>query len=183
MQFIANLKNKYPQYFANCFVLEIGSHNINGTIRDFFENCNYLGIDVGHGPCVDIVCSGHEFNAANDMFDMVISTECFEHNPYWFETFMNMIRICKPGGMISFTCASSGRPEHGTSRSDPGSSPLSNSIGWGEYYKNLTSSDFKDKINFDDYFSPSEYKFIESYYHVNILYEHPMDLYFWGIKK
>lgn len=182
-QFIRYLKNTYPNFFRNCFVLEIGSCNVNGSIRENFENCNYIGIDVGAGDCVDEVCSGHEYAAPNNSFDMVISTECFEHNPFWFETFQNMIRMCKPGGMVAFTCAGEIRPEHGTSRVDPASSPLTQAIGWGDYYRNLSSEDFKSKMNFDDVFFENNYVFIDSYYWLDNVYSKPIDLYFWGIKK
>ena len=183
MVFVQNLKNTFPRYFNNCSVLEVGSCNVNGTIRTYFENCNYTGVDVGAGPCVDVVCSGHEYAGPDNFYDLVISTECFEHNPFWFQTFLNMIRMCKSGGMVAFTCAGSFRPEHGTLRSVPGASPLTANIGWGEYYKNLTSDDFKSKLNFDDIFNKGEYFFIDSYYFDNYIYRGPMDLYFWGIKK
>ena len=42
-------------------------------------------------------------------FDVVISCECFEHNPYWRETFLNMTRVLRPGGLFVLTCATTGR--------------------------------------------------------------------------
>lgn len=179
--FIQYIKNTYPQYFNNCVVLEIGSLNVNGTARIFFQNCGYVGVDVGPGDGVDVVCSGHEYNAPDNIFDIVFSTECFEHNPYWFETFQNMIRVCKSGGMVFFTCAGMCRPEHGTARMDPASSPLTNAIGWGEYYRNLQAADFRSRMNFSDIFST--HCFIDSNYFDGRIYDKPMDLYFWGIKK
>jgi SAM-dependent methyltransferase len=170
--FVQNLKSHFSEFFDNKKVLEIGSLNINGTVRDFFKECNYLGIDVGEGHGVDLVCPGQEFNAPDESYDTVLSTECFEHNPYWLETFKNMIRMCKDGGLIFFTCATDGRAEHGTTRSDSGSSPLTIDLGW-DYYRNLNESDFTSNLNFDDLFS--SYQFI-----VN---SDAKDLYFWGIKK
>jgi SAM-dependent methyltransferase len=181
--FIQNLKNTFPNYFSDCSVLEIGSYNVNGTIREYFNNCNYIGVDVGEGPCVDVVCSGHEYDGPDNSFDLVISTECFEHNPFWFETFLNMIRVCKSGGMVAFTCAGEYRPEHGTTKFAPTASPLTNKIGWGEYYKNLTAYDFKSRLELDNIFRNNQYFFIDSYYFDNYIFRGPMDLYFWGIKK
>jgi SAM-dependent methyltransferase len=182
MVFIQNLRNTYPQYFNNCTVLEVGSCNVNGTIRHLFTDCEYVGLDVGPGPCVDIVCSGHQYAGPSDHYDMVISTECFEHNPYWFETFVNMIRMCRPDGLVAFTCASGIRPEHGTSRSHPSASHLTLGVGW-EYYKNLSEEDFTSRMNFENHFLSGEYTFIKSYYFDNFIQRGPMDLYFWGIKK
>lgn len=171
-EFILKVKKQFPNFFENKKILEIGSLNINGTVRDFFEQCDYIGVDVAEGPGVDIVCQGQDYNEDDESYDVTCSAECFEHNPYWQETFENMIRLCKNGGLVFFTCATEGRPEHGTTRTDPESSPLTISIGW-DYYKNLTEKDFVEKINFEKYFSAYEF---------SIGYEN-FDLYFWGIKK
>ena len=141
--FFEAVKGIYPEFFKDQRVLEVGSLNINGTVRDFFENCAYTGIDIGPGPGVDIVISGADYKAPDESFDIAVSAECFEHNPEWRETFSNMVRLVRPGGLIAFTCAGEGRPEHGTSNSDIGSSPLTVSLGW-EYYRNLTPEDFSD---------------------------------------
>lgn len=58
MWFFQNIKAFFPRFFDNVSVLEIGSLNINGTVREFFTNCNFTGIDIGPGPCVDIVIPG-----------------------------------------------------------------------------------------------------------------------------
>jgi SAM-dependent methyltransferase len=189
--FILYTKNKFPNYFTNSKVLEVGSLDINGSMRSFFSECDYLGIDVGEGQGVDLVVQGQEYNAPDESYDVCASGECFEHNPYWAETFSNMVRMCKSGGLVLFTCATTGRKEHGTSRTDSGSSPLTVGIGW-EYYKNLTEQDFLESFeeSFDEIFS--EYEF-----HSTVDYDNPTefikhmrtyinpceDLYFWGIKK
>jgi SAM-dependent methyltransferase len=170
--FIVKIKNKLPHYFTQSKVLEVGSLNINGTIRDFFTDCKYIGIDVSPGVGVDVVCEGQNYNAPDDIYDVVCSAECFEHNPYWLETFQNMIRLCKDDGLILFTCATDGRGEHGTSRTAPLDSPLTIDMGW-DYYRNLNENDFVSQLNFDFYFS--EYQF-----EVN---DKSHDLYFWGILK
>lgn len=168
--FIEKIKNDLPQYFHQKNVLEIGSLNINGTVRDFFTDCRYIGVDVSTGDGVDVVCEGQNYNAPDNSYDVVCSAECFEHNPYWLETFENMIRLCKNDGLVLFTCATDGRAEHGTSRTTPLDSPLTVEMGW-DYYLNLNENDFTSKIDFDSYFK--EYKF-----EVN---DTSHDLYFWGI--
>ena len=55
MQFVASLKERFPDYFIRKDVLEIGSLNINGSIREFFQQCVYLGVDIGPGKDVDLV--------------------------------------------------------------------------------------------------------------------------------
>jgi SAM-dependent methyltransferase len=169
--FVLSVKNKFQNYFKLAKVLEVGSLNINGSVRKHFVECQYVGIDVGPGRDVDEVCEGQLYTS-DLKFDTVISCECFEHNPYWKETFENMISLTRLGGLVLFTCASTGRPEHGTTKSKPNDSPLTIKKEWN-YYKNLTEEDFTSVINITDYFS--EYEFS-----VN---PKSCDLYFWGITK
>ena len=171
-QFVDNLRLKLPGYFKNTKVLEIGSLNINGSVRSFFEGCDYIGIDLEEGPGVDIVCAGQDFQAPLQSFDVVCSLECFEHNPFWLETFVNMARLCRPGGLIFFTCATTGRPEHGTARTTPQDSPFTVNAGW-DYYRNLTERDFRQQIYFDALFQ-------YSYFSVGAS---TRDLYFYGKMK
>lgn len=189
--FIRYVKLKFPNHFENKKVLEVGSLDINGTMRSFFLNCDYLGIDVGEGKGVDLVVQGQNHNAPDNTYDVCASGECFEHNPYWAETFANMLRMCKPNGLVLFTCATTGRPVHGTSKSDKNSSPLTVNLGW-EYYRNLEEKDFRNSLSksFDDIFS--QYEFHSTVEQKNPtefikrLKAHgrlPADLYFWGIKK
>lgn len=167
--YIASLKVKFPLAFSGGRTLEVGSLNINGTVRNAFNSDEYVGVDVGAGANVDIVISGHEYD--NEMpFDCCISCECFEHNPFYKETFLNMVRLCKSGGLVIFTCATTGRPEHGTERSTPQDSPLTIAKGWS-YYLNLTENDFSF-INFDSIFV--DYEFSVNY--------QSCDLYFYGVK-
>ena len=169
IEWVASLKDRFPERFSKVKVLEVGSLNINGTIRDFFVDSQHTGIDVGPGPCVDVVCSGHEFDG--EKFNVTCSCECFEHNPYWKQTFLNMWRLTTRSGLVFFSCATTGRPEHGTTRTTPFDSPLTITKGW-DYYRNLTAEDFHAAFDLDLMFS--DWQFSGSSTHA--------DLYFWGIK-
>lgn len=172
-RFVASVREQWPEFFSGTKVVEIGSLIINGSVRQFFSSpLNYVGIDLADGPGVDVVCEGQNYDAADGSFDCAISAECFEHNPFWKQTFANMMRLVRDGGLVVMTCATHGRPEHGTSRSDRGSSPLTIDKGW-EYYRNLGEEDFRAEWNFDELFS--SYSFSSN--------EASHDLYFWGIKK
>lgn len=172
-EFVQYVKDKFPQFFTDKRVLEIGSYNINGTMRDFFFACKYIGLDVMEGHSVDVVCKGHEYKAPRESFDTVLSCECFEHDPYWKETFGNMYRLVRPGGLLFFTCASTGRPEHGTLKERPQDSLASGVKEMANYYGNLTEEDFRRGWTFNAMFSEFEFK-------VN---DFSCDLYFYGIKK
>lgn len=172
IDFVTSVKNQFPQFFDNQKVLEVGSYNINGSVRPLFTNCEYLGIDVGEGKDVDLVAMGHTFDAPDSSFDVTISCECFEHNPEWIATFQNMIRMTRSGGLVLMTAATTGREEHGTSRTTPINSPHTVALGW-DYYKNLTVQDFTDNFNLRDFFSG----------HVFQINPYSCDIYFYGIRK
>lgn len=169
-EFVKKTKMCFPAHFENAKVLEVGSLDINGTIRVFFEDCEYKGIDVGPGKCVDQVIGGHEIQDPDNYYDTVCSCECFEHNPHWVETFRNMYRMTRPGGLIFMTCASSGRSEHGTSKHSPDDSP--HTVQW-DYYRNLEQKDFEDHFSFSEMFSEFLFHFERS----------SADLYFAGLKR
>lgn len=150
--FIAMLARHLPEYFRDARVLEVGSLDINGSIRGLFARCDYTGIDVAGGKSVDVVCQGQDYDAPDGSFDHVVSCEVMEHNPSWKETFANMIRLCRPGGLVSMTCATTGRREHGTARTSPDSSPLTVAMGW-DHYRNLTARDFSEAFPLGSHFS------------------------------
>jgi SAM-dependent methyltransferase len=172
-EFFTQIKAKFPNRFKNCSVLDIGSLDINGNNRFLFEDCSYIGVDIGPGKNVDIISKGHEYDPV-ERFDVVISSECFEHDMHYADTIKNAIRLTKPNGMFLFTCASTGRPEHGTRRTSPNSSPYtSNTEGWMDYYKNLTEKDIREVIKVESVFTDHYFEYKNP----------PCDLYFWGIKK
>lgn len=146
LEFVERVRAILPAAFAGKRVLEIGSSGAAGNLRSLFAGCDYLGIDVAPGPGVDLVCQGQHYDAPDASFDTVICCEVMEHNPYWKETLLNMFRLCKPGGLVLMTCASTGRWEHGTTRTTPSNSRLTVSLGW-EYYRNLTARDVRRAVD------------------------------------
>jgi SAM-dependent methyltransferase len=141
--FVATVKAAFPGFFTGGRVLEIGSLDINGSARAHFNAREYIGLDVGSGPGVDVVCQGQDYDAPDGTFDVVLSCETMEHNPHWGPTFANMVRLARPGGMVLMTCATSGRREHGTKRTSPKDAPL---IEW-DYYGNRTAEDFRRVVD------------------------------------
>jgi SAM-dependent methyltransferase len=166
--FFKQVRKTFPEFFRWKSVLEVGSLDINGSVRPLFQNCNYLGVDLDAGPGVDLAVQGQELAFPDKSFDVTISAECFEHNPFWRQTFMNMKRMTKEAGLITFTCAGKDRPEHGTYRTDVGSSPLTTAAGW-TYYKNLMPEDFDEEC-----LSDLQYQFFYN--------PHAQDLYFVALK-
>lgn len=173
-EFINLAKKYFPKFFQNQKVLEVGSLDINGSIRTFFDDCDYTGVDLELAKGVDIATPGQFIDFPSQSFDLTISCECFEHNPFWLETFINMLRMTKPNSLVILTIACYGRPEHGTTNSTPGASPLTVKKGmeWN-YYRNLSGLDLMKKVDLTNWFS--NFRF---YY--NFLSK---DVYFIGIVK
>lgn len=168
-QFCISVKEKFPEKFINVSVLDVGSLNINGNNRYLFNKYNYIGIDIGPGNNVDVICKGHKY-ISNNQFDVVISTECFEHDEFYPLTIKNMYKLLKSGGLMLFTCATDGRAEHGTRNKAPWAAPFVSCST--NYYRNLTEQDIRQIMDFDANFS--QYEFSKNIDH--------FDLYFWGIK-
>jgi SAM-dependent methyltransferase len=142
--FFAAVAEANRDLIAGGRLIEIGAYDVNGTVRATFSGtAAYTGVDLEEGPGVDVVSFGHEVGSPDDSFDIAISGECFEHDPHWRDTFANMVRLTRPGGVVAFTCASSGRPEHGTARTLVSDSPGTQAVGL-DYYRNLSEDDFAD---------------------------------------
>jgi len=162
-------------YFTNKKVLDVGSGDINGNNRFLFENCEYNGNDVCEAPNVTIISKTKDLPFEDETFDAIISTECFEHDPEYKESFLKIYKMLKPNGLFAFTCASTGRGEHGTRRTTPTDSygTIGNLDDMIDYYKNLTELDLNEVLNLN-----------EKFVHWDTYYNSCMcDLYFYGIKK
>ena len=132
-----------PQCFAaGSRALDVGGGDINGNNRAYFEGCEYVANDVMAGPNVDLVCATAELAFPDGHFDTIVSTECFEHDMHYEASLRNILRMLRPGGLFAFTCATTGRPEHGTLRTS-GQDSFTTQLGgaWSAYYKNLTEAD------------------------------------------
>jgi hypothetical protein len=99
--------------------------------------------------------------------------------------------MLKSGGYFIFTCATTGRPVHGTKTQDKIDREKSvtaqgnTSDNWvtmpnvfrdnwdSEYYKNVTEEDVRQCINIEETFSSYQFEVENNH----------CDLYFWGIKK
>jgi SAM-dependent methyltransferase len=169
------VKKILGDFFLRKRVLDVGSGDINGNNRFLFDNCIYDGNDVINANNVTIVSKTKDLPFENNTFDTIISTECFEHDPEYKDSFIKIYNILKPDGLFCFTCASTDRPEHGTRRSTPNDSygTIGKLEDMSDYYKNLTEIDLNEVLPLNNLFSVWD-----TYYNNN-----SKDLYFVGIKK
>lgn len=92
-------------------ILEIGSRDVNGGIRDLFAGWDYLGIDATDGPGVNVVADGATFETTK-RFDVIACCEVFEHAANWQNIVRNAAELLKPGGVFIGTAAGPGRVPH-----------------------------------------------------------------------
>ena len=159
------IKKEFPNKFKNAKVVDMGSFDINGDTRFLFgPKCDYMGVDIRDGKNVDIICPCHEFLADDESFDVVISTEMLEHDPYWKKSLDKMVKLVKPNGILLITCASVGRNRHCinvTQLKDENKG----------HYKNITANDIADAIDLHSVFKM---------FRIDVLRD---DIRFVGIKK
>lgn len=165
--FCEQIKARYPQYFKNKNVLDVGSLDINGNNRYLFTNCQYTGLDVGAGSNVDIITPIHKYEPGFK-YDVIISTEMLEHDRYLHVSLKHMFKLLKPGGIIILTAATVGRNEHGTHQHEPESSPYTN-----DYYKAVKPDDILISLIWQEF----------NVYELSIDTRTIADIRFFGIKK
>lgn len=91
------------KHLADLSVLEVGSYNVNGTVRDLFTG-RYAGVDMRDGPGVDTVARSDALPFPASEFDVVVSTEMLEHDQRPWLSVAEMARVLRPGGHLLLTC-------------------------------------------------------------------------------
>lgn len=98
-------------------ILEVGSRDINGSVRKHFGGAHYHGIDMVDGDGVDEVaniefgswCIDHLNN-----YDIVVCTEMLEHSARPWLAVNNMWNVLRnPGGVLLLTTRGFGYGYHG----------------------------------------------------------------------
>lgn len=94
-------------------VLDVGALDVNGSLRAVCpQGIDYVGIDLEMGKGVDMVLDDpYKYPFPDDSFDMVVATSCFEHDPMFWLTFLEMLRVVRQKGIIYLNAPSNG-PYH-----------------------------------------------------------------------
>lgn len=120
-------------------VVEVGSRDINGSIKSHFPAAVYTGIDLYPGPSVDVVCDALGYAPAEPV-DLVLICEVIEHCRYWTALLNRAYLWLKPGGKIIVTCAGPGR--------DPHSAIDGGDLRSDEYYANVTQDSLAEELHY-----------------------------------
>ena len=95
-------------------IVDIGSYDVNGSYKPFFDapGWRYTGVDLTTGPNVDVVLtSPYRLPFASHSQDVIVSGQAFEHVEFFWCSWLEMVRVLKPGGHIILVAPSRG-PEH-----------------------------------------------------------------------
>ena len=144
------MHNEVYEFVAKCVtgvdftekrVLEIGSKNVNGTVKTLFGGAFYLGIDLLPGKDVDLVIGANDFSKLEfwkNTFEYCVSAEALEHCPDPLDILICAIECLKPGGKFIVTAAAPNRTPH---RADgEAGDPAEN----GEFYANVDPKELED---------------------------------------
>jgi SAM-dependent methyltransferase len=101
--FLRTYADKIPRHDGKSRILEIGSRSYEGQTTyktlinpDKFE---HVGLDLEPGLNVDIVAHGYALpEVGSETFDLCISGQTFEHNPFFWVTMSEITRALVPGG-------------------------------------------------------------------------------------
>jgi len=109
--FCERVKARFPAYFTGTTVLDCGSLDINGSNRPLFAGGRYTGVDIAPGRNVDLVSAIHDLKLADGAFDVIVSTECFEHDRHYADSLRNIVRMLRArGGSCSSRARRRGGP-------------------------------------------------------------------------
>lgn len=92
-------------------VIDFGSRNVNGSMRSVCpHHLAYTGVDMESGAGVDVVVApGEPLPFPSESYDLVLSSSCLEHDPCFWETFVDLMRLLAPGGYAYLNVPSNGR--------------------------------------------------------------------------
>lgn len=92
----------YAQASGSLTIIDLGAQDFNGSLRSVAPaDCNYIGVDFMAGKGVDVIItdSAH-LPFDTDSIDICVSSSCFEHAEFFWLSFLEIMRVLKPGGLF-----------------------------------------------------------------------------------
>lgn len=108
------------QYLDTIEIAELGSHDINGSIKEIIPNS--IGFDILEGKGVDVkITPGVIPNEYKNIFGAVITVSSFQFCPKPIEYKKQILDLLKPEGLLILTmCPNICSPGHSTSLNEYG---------------------------------------------------------------
>lgn len=109
-KFVKMFLDKYPKKYK---ILEVGSMNVSGHLKEELEGYGYIGIDMRDGDNVDVVMNGHDLaDHYGEDFDLVLCFDTMEHDDKFWLTIEAMKKVLKPGGWMLIGAPGPNCPKH-----------------------------------------------------------------------
>lgn len=91
-------------------IIELGAADLNGSLRPHMPpDAFYLALDIAASPGVDLVVApGKPLPLTDGVADIVISTSQFEHDDFFWVTYLECLRLLKPSGVFYLYAPSNG---------------------------------------------------------------------------
>lgn len=91
-------------------IVDIGAQDVNGSLKNVIPvGAEYIGVDFAAGKNVDVVLTNpYKYPLDDNYADIVVSSSCFEHSEMFWLSFIECMRILKPGGLFYLNVPSNG---------------------------------------------------------------------------
>lgn len=119
------------------YVIEYGSKNINGTVREVIDAKRYWGIDIVEGKDVDEVADAFTWRS-EEPAQCIVCCEVLEHLKPIDGIIVSARANLSVGGWLVITCATDNRATHSAVDGGP--------LQEGEWYCNVAPSVLEDAL-------------------------------------
>jgi SAM-dependent methyltransferase len=91
-------------------VVDIGAQDVNGSLRELCPpQLAYTGVDFVAGKGVEVVLTDpYKLPFEDGSVDVVVTSSVFEHSELFWLSFLEVLRILKPGGLFYLNAPSNG---------------------------------------------------------------------------
>jgi SAM-dependent methyltransferase len=101
----------FAKHKQSGLVIDIGSQDVNGTLKTAMPSrFSYVGVDFQKARNVDVILDNpYQYPFGDQTVDIVVSSSCLEHSEFFWLSFIEMVRVTKPDGLIYINAPSKGQ--------------------------------------------------------------------------
>jgi SAM-dependent methyltransferase len=109
-----NIGSEFIKTYVNdrsgLLIVDVGSSNVNGSLKKYINDSNkYIGLDLLKNDGVDIVLNDpYSFPFDDNSVDVILCTSVFEHCEFFWELYLEIMRVLKPDGLFYLNVPSHG---------------------------------------------------------------------------
>jgi SAM-dependent methyltransferase len=92
-------------------IVDLGAGDVNGALRSVAPTAKnkFIGVDMDDCKGVDLVLKDpYDLPFEDSSIDVVVSSSCMEHAEFFWLSYLEMIRILKPSGLLYINSPSNG---------------------------------------------------------------------------